>query len=148
MESNLEVSYWHTSPHVCISPNCFNSPVKKTLGPDLPSHTKIILAPCGTYFFDGCSFLHRSAPVAAQSPQRLCPRSLWGHPPWTRITAPHLPMSPVQALGGAARFCHFPSPCFRRQKGPIEKLRDGRGRDLMWPLFRQYTQQPTEFRLQ
>ena len=52
-------------------------------------------------------------------PQRLCPRSPWQHPPWTRVTAPHLPMSPVQALGGAARSHRSRSPCFGRQKGTL-----------------------------
>jgi hypothetical protein len=51
--------------------------------------------------------------------QQLCPRSPWQHPPWTRVTAPHLPMSPVQALGGAARSHRSRSPCFGRQKGTL-----------------------------
>ena len=66
-------------------------------------------------------------------PQRLCPRSPWQHPPWTRVTAPHLPMSPVQVLGGAA---HALVPLvLGAKRAPIEKLRDGRGRDLRWPPF-------------
>ena len=55
-------------------------------------------------------------------PRRLCPRSPWQHPPWTRVTAQHLPMSPVQALGGAARSHRSRSPCFGRQKGTHRKI--------------------------
>ena len=40
---------------------------------------------------------------------------------WTRMAALHLPMSPLQALGGAACSPHSPYPCFRRQKGTHQK---------------------------
>ena len=35
--------------------------------------------------------------------QRLCPPSPWRHPPWTRIAAPRLPMSLLEAPGARAR---------------------------------------------
>jgi hypothetical protein len=56
-------------------------------------------------------------------------------PPLPRIMAPHLPMSPVQVLGGAACSHHSPSPCFGRQKGTHQKLIDGQGHNLRWPPF-------------
>jgi hypothetical protein len=81
-------------------------------------------------------------------PQRLCPRTPWEHPPWTQITAPHLPMIPVEALRGTACFHHSPSPCFGRRNGTHGKIERWAGpRDLRWPPFHHQTQQPTEGRM-
>ncbi len=81
-------------------------------------------------------------------PQRLCPCSPGQHPPWTQSTAPHLPISPTQALGGAACSHHSPSPLFWAPKWhPSKKERWAGPRDLRWPPFNHETQQPTEGRM-
>ena len=54
-------------------------------------------------------------------PQRLCPCPPWQHPPWTRIAAPWLPMSLLQAPGGhvcaqCGRFPCFGAPKWHHKK--------------------------------
>jgi hypothetical protein len=46
------------------------------------------------------------------NPQWLCPHSPWQHQPCNQSTAPHLPMSHIQALGCVTCYHYSPSPCF------------------------------------
>jgi hypothetical protein len=50
-------------------------------------------------------------------PPQLCPPYPWNHPPWARIAAPQLPVSPVQAPGARMRSSCFRSPCLGRRNG-------------------------------
>ena len=69
-------------------------------------------------------------------PHRLCPPSPWKHPPWTRIAAPRLPMSPIEAPGGWARVRCVWSLCLGRRNGAHWKIeRRAEHRSWMAPIW-------------
>jgi hypothetical protein len=55
-------------------------------------------------------------------PEQLCPRSPLKHPSWTRIAAPRLPMSLVQASGAWDWARQRLFLCFWRQNGTHQKI--------------------------
>ncbi len=62
-----------------------------------------------------------------------------------QIMAPNLPMSLIQAPGGAGSFSPLSFPLFWALKhGPWKNERGGRGLAIMWPPFVRKKQQPTK----
>ncbi len=78
--------------------------------------------------------------------KQLCPLSPWQHRPWTRTTAPRLPMSPMQASVLAGTSCRSVSFAWGAKLAPIEKEREGRDLDLRLPPLDGGIQQPLEGR--
>jgi hypothetical protein len=91
---------------------------------------------------------HTQQPTWAAPPysQRLCPLSPWQHPPRTQITAPRLPMSPMQASGVAGSLTPLLFPCMGCQNGTHQKKREGRDLNLRWLPLDGGIQQSTEGR--